>query len=886
MGNTLKNAYPSDTYQYLLWKNNPTERSLFQDEVDDGDTEVHRLTRHVSQYEITESSVDDQSRFMSAYSDANGGCLIIDCTVDMTDDVDLSSSNVKLIFENGGKISVAPTKSINFGTSITGCSFDDTLEQIFEFQGSILVKGVIKLSFWRPEWFGAFPEDNDADVMGKINEFFDGVRDVAPAYPRNWAFQSGKSYRTKEPLKFINTGILGSGMMNGSAFFADSHGDRRGSVQLRNVEGGKIIDAGVTTSGGTATTQCKFFGLQFYGLSGGLDQLDYCVDSSALDLVLFENCGWLYCKYGLQHLKSVPGNAGSWTNCYIVDSVSNSGRVTVNMQTNARFTNLLMENSVCNIEGNAFEPFSIVNSHVENCTINVNSGMFLLEKGGITSSVGIYLGPYVHDSYVWLNQGRNTYMDLGHNNSVRGGARLLEHDSIIPSSIKPMWFQTCSSNGQGILQKNVPWVLSVGVSVDEDSSPFDFKLENAADGSTWKTYSGIVANDTDGTVPAPYYQIWDLAIPENNIFLDYDQPGSRSKIRASRPLNNSPDMSDSYISGSDIDGFKTGGATVTLSSYSDKVRITYTGASTWFFEQWPLLKQGKKYVLVSKFTSVSGGNIPTVYIYGSPTNPNTVYTVTSGPVNIGGNEYLSVVPFSPAMDFPLNIAFGGKAVDCYVNFFAVVEVSDEPEYISNGPPEVGVFYHGDYIKEENMPSNGAEGYVCIKKRTSSIGPTQYGICAVRGDWESGTSYTVGDCVSYLGVAYVCESDTSGTTSPNSDPDWRVLTRAGDGGDMFADRGDAFIRSGGLSNIEIDDAYTARNVDDIIRCDPALGSFSVTLMRSYERFGDRPLYISNIDKINDVTVEGSSEMISGSSTYTLSPSTGITIIPGNSSWEIY
>ena len=48
----------------------------------------------------------------------------------------------------------------------------------------------------------------------------------------------------------------------------------------------------------------------------------------------------------------------------------------------------------------------------------------------------------------------------------------------------------------------------------------------------------------------------------------------------------------------------------------------------------------------------------------------------------------------------------------------------------------------------------------------------------QGAWVSGASYVVDDAVGFSGASYFCINNTSGTTAPNSDPNWALLAAQG------------------------------------------------------------------------------------------------------------
>jgi hypothetical protein len=70
---------------------------------------------------------------------------------------------------------------------------------------------------------------------------------------------------------------------------------------------------------------------------------------------------------------------------------------------------------------------------------------------------------------------------------------------------------------------------------------------------------------------------------------------------------------------------------------------------------------------------------------------------------------------------------------------------------------------------------GAQGPIGPQGVPGPVGPAGL---TWQGTWVSGNSYAVDDAVGYAGASWFCIAPTSGTTPPNSSPDWALLASQG------------------------------------------------------------------------------------------------------------
>jgi hypothetical protein len=81
----------------------------------------------------------------------------------------------------------------------------------------------------------------------------------------------------------------------------------------------------------------------------------------------------------------------------------------------------------------------------------------------------------------------------------------------------------------------------------------------------------------------------------------------------------------------------------------------------------------------------------------------------------------------------------------------------------------------DFINQVGTGSVGPQGPIGPQGVPGPVGPAGL---TWQGAWVSGNSYVVDDAVGYAGASYFCIAPTSGTTPPNSSPNWALLASQG------------------------------------------------------------------------------------------------------------
>lgn len=860
------------------------------------DTPLFRPSVDISKYGITgDLAATDQANFEAALTASAGETLVIDRPVSITSDTTIGATNT-LHFTRGGYLSVSGDAKLVF---TEGCAFNDTTHGIFLFSTAIRVEGVINHPFWRVEWFGSMPNDTDADCGAVVNAMFDHWESSGTGfYPRRFEFRAqfgqGSPYWFTDPLEIK----LRTGSIMNDLVLSSSLGSRWGGACLRSTNGSNVISGGT----GSLVTRVAFRNLQFSGTgTSGADQTSYVVDASIIDLCEFDNCGFFYCNRGL-YMRDGGAGAAIFTNCYFVNLLATSTML-VNAAVNARFVACIFENGPMTMNGNSTEPLTLNSCHVERCSITVPEKTFAMTGPmGSTSSVTITLGPDTCNCYVSYRGSGTFVYDHGHYNQIDGSHRFVETKGI-PSSIKPMAFPSTRDCGKWVLQKSVPWLLSIGVSKDgrtavSPNTDYNFLLYDmapttvagdTADADTFKDYGTITVMDNyTGFIPIWYGQIWDCVTPTTNAFIE---PSHDCDFRATRPKNANPNPVWADVTVNDIDGWYTFAAPDSIvDDGSGNIRIDSSGTDSFSYGQYLDLEAGKTYVIVMKVTNNGGTDLPKLYCNASASSAGTEsYGLEL--VNTTGSEYQAVLMFRPKNANPTLVSFGRDAsshdCDFIINFIAVAELGEGFDFISDGPPACGVFYRGAKIRDDNPLTNGATGYSVVCEAAGNYGAISTGAAMNLGPWVSEGSYTKGDCYSYNSRVYIARTthDTVATVPSLDTTNWKPMETIDADGVYTPDGRELLQYDGGLRSVSKTAAYTASNLDDVIYGDAAGGGFTVTLMALADRTGGRPLAVKNVGASNNVTIDGAgAEEIDGSTTLVLTPGDVAVLHPGSSEWK--
>lgn len=785
MGTLSSPTKVKNIYQRLAFWTSATRQVSVDSGSGSADTPLFRPVMDISAFGITGNLAGtDQANFEAALAAAAGTTLVIDKPVSITSNTTIGATNT-LHFTRSGYLSVADGLYLNFAD---GSEFNDCTHGIFVFAGATKVRGVINHEYWRPEWFGAEADDATADWGEVLNEMYDANEAAGSAgsfYPRVFRFRRGRTYWTTNPLEIkFRTGSLMSDLVLESL-----PGSRWGGAILRSTAGANVISGGT----GSLVTRVAFRGLQFMGTGlYGADQTDPVVDASIIDLAEFDNCGWFYCKRGLY---ARDGGAGAqiYTNCYFVNlSGASTSVYLMDMAMNAKFIACIMENGAMTVNGNITEPLCFVGCHIEACRITVPEARFDLRGGGgTTNGVTIRLKQdSCHCHIEALGGGVYTY-DHGHNNFVKGGYRYFECEGTA-SNVVQMALPASRDCGRMVCQAGVPYILSIGLSLDAYTSGGDSYNPILYDMATTPTsvpdFStatplidfGTIAttgNDT-GYLPVAYRQEWHLLIPTTNAFLE---PSHNMNLRATQPINANPAMTG-FSSDVFTDWQENG--TATLSTSGGKTRFVHvsTGTSAAGYYQTIRCKPFRTYLAIMKITH-SGTDLPQLCVGGLPTAVTQVNSAEFVETETAG-IYQATVLFRNTADKPIVVSFGYSAAphsaDFLIHFVAVVELGEGVRYECDGLPEVGVFYKNDEIIDTKPTTNGANRYICNVESAGTYGDIDKGCALNKGAWSSGASYTRGECVSSVGVVYIARTTHSGVaTAPASDTtNWKLVESPG------------------------------------------------------------------------------------------------------------
>ncbi len=898
---------------------NDSVYSLLVNDIAHKDESIHDVMigdpRKISRYELPYVFVSlhgidgslyatDQSKLEALFSTYPSKDIMVDVPVKISANLTIPATT-SLQFVSDGYFYVASGMKITF---TTGSRFNDADYGIFLFESDVKVEGLINHSYWRPEWFGANPEDIDGNFGGVINEWMGHQKYVrAGAYPNTFRFKSQREYYTTDAVEYKTigdnfattiaiassgatvvfvdttarlasagtvwgiaddaawvsvtyTGVVSSGLlgitynredvglasgvslyrtdayMNDFVLESESSGSRWGGAVLRSAVSGHVINAGVDIGPGMPT-RCAFRGLQFrgHGLYGET-QTDYVVDASRIDLVVFENCGFFYCNYGL-YMQSGGAGAGICTNGYFVN-LTTYNTMMLNVGLNMRMDTCIIENSVCTVHGNSTEPFSLTNCHLEHSTITVPKNTFHFGGPmGSTNSCSFYLMPETCNCRLDIREVGSYVYNFGHNNFVRGGYRFSECEGT-PSNVVNMAYASTREVGQFVLNSGVPWLLSIGISMDGATptpvgTDYEYLLYDMSscyssgwvgDATVYKSYGTIdsSAQNSSRFLPIPYKQQWDCIVPSGNLWI---QPSHDCNFRATRTLNRNPVMRYSDVSGSSISKWHTYSAVASglLEGADGKIRIENTayeapgGYNAWSFGQILKLEYGKTYVALMRVINSSGTHLPELGVNVNVANPGLEYQ-SQELVDIGDGSHMGLLMFRPRNNRPTTISFGRNTaphhVSCDIDYVAVAELGDYTKYLSNGLPNVGVFFKGDTVYDEFPDTNDVSMYLCRSETPGSYGANDVGVAMNKGTWVSSGAYRQGECWKYSTRIYLCRATHSGVlTIPSTDTtNWNPLETIDadgvymvDGNSMFTAVGIAGTNDhGGLTGLGDDD----------------------------------------------------------------------------------
>ncbi len=190
--------------------------SLLVNDVVYKDESIHNVMigdpRKISRYELPyifvslhdidgELRATDQSKFEALLTKYPDKDILVDVPVNITSNITIPAATT-LEFVGDGKLYFTSGVAINF---TDGSTFNDSTTQIFDFAADIRVEGVINHDYWRPEWFGAYPDDTSANFAHVINEMFDHAMDPATTtmwYPSVFRFRNMRTYYTTDPVKY------------------------------------------------------------------------------------------------------------------------------------------------------------------------------------------------------------------------------------------------------------------------------------------------------------------------------------------------------------------------------------------------------------------------------------------------------------------------------------------------------------------------------------------------------------------------------------------------------------------------------------------------------------------------------------------------------------
>lgn len=797
MGTLSSPTKVKNIYQRLAFWTSSTGQVSLDAGKDQADVPLFRPQVDISKYGITGNlAASDQANFEAALSGSAGTTLVIDKPVSITANTTFGATN-NLYFTASGKLVVADGFKLTF---TDGCTFNDCHHTIFDFEGVIKVAGVINQEFWRVEWFGCERDDNTANWGGRINEFFDEIESSGSgAYPNVWRFRAGGTYWTTDPLEIK----LRTGSRMNDLVLESSSASRWGGAILRQTDGdSNVISAGT----GSLVTRVAFRNLQFMGAGlYGADQTVPVTDLSIIDLFEATNCGWFYCKRGL-YMRDGGAGAAIFTNCYFVNlSGASTSVYLMDVAMNAKFVSCILENGLITANGNISEPVSFVSCHIEACRITVPESRFDLRGGsGTTNGVTIVLKQdSCHCHVEALGGGVYTY-DHGHHNYINAGYRYFECEGI-SSNVVQMGFPASRDCGRMILQAGVPYLMSIGLSLDAEtsggSSYHPYLYDMATTPTVVPDFStatplidfGTIATtgNNTGYIPVAYRQEWHLLTPTTNAFVE---PSHLMNLRATRPINANPAMtgfsSDIFTDWQEI-------SAGTLSTVDGKTRFVHVSEGTAAAGYYQIIrcKPFRTYLAIMKVTN-SGDTLPALCVGGLPTAVEQVNSAEFVETETA-DVYLATILFRNTADKPIVFSWGYSAAahnaDFLIHFAAVVEVGDGVRYESDGLPEVGVFYKNDEIIDTKPTTNGASRYYCNVESAGIYGDIDKGCALNKGAWSSGASYTKGECVSSVGVVYIARTTHSGVaTAPASDTtNWKLIESPGADGIGIGDGNSLF-----------------------------------------------------------------------------------------------
>lgn len=714
MGTLSSPTKVKNIYQRLAFWTSATRQVSLDQGKDLADSPLFRPQMDISAFGITGNLAStDQAAFEAALTAAAGTTLVIDKPVSITANTTIAATNT-LHFTRSGYLSVADGIYLNF---TEGCEFNDCTHAIFVFAGVVKVRGVINHEYWRVEWFGAAADDQAANWGEVVNDMYDTNEAAGSSgsfYPRVFRFRRGRTYWTTDPLEIkLRTGSLMNDLVLESL-----PGSRWGGAILRSTAGVNVISGGT----GSLVTRVAFRGLQFMG-SGlyGADQTDYVVDASVLDLVEFSHCGFFYCKYGLQ-IRGGGAGAGLVTNGYFVNLAGATTNVMMlDIAMNMRFVACIMENSVATLNGNSTEPLSFESSHIEACNITVPEQTFAIRGPmGTTNGTTIKLKQDTCNCHVEVRGGGTYVYDLGHNNIVQGGYRFNECTGIA-SNVLQMGFPSTRDAGRMILQKDVPWIISTGISLDGATNSGmpawvsggsytigDLRSYSgivyialtthsgvatlpSVDGTNWAVDSTLngdytfklydmastpipitnyytagtvinfgtieVGSNSTRYIPVWYRQEWNCIIPSTNIFL---QPSHDCNLRATRPLNLNPLMTGYDGGAKTFSDWQENGVADTLSTSGGYTRVEHasSGSSAFNYYQYVKLIPGKTYLAIMKITDNGGTDLPS-FVVGSQASATTgEYNVAEFIETNTADVYIAMLLFRAQGNSPTIFSIG------------------------------------------------------------------------------------------------------------------------------------------------------------------------------------------------------------------------------------
>ncbi|MCA9313245.1 hypothetical protein KDA08_02880, partial [Candidatus Saccharibacteria bacterium] len=143
---------------------------------------------------------------------------------------------------------------------------DDADSKIFNFVGDIKVEGLINHPYWRPEWFGALPEDTDANFGHVINEMFAHSRASSVGfYPKTFRFKSGRTYYTTDPVNYTC-------IQENDAYFTDDYAVGTSGLNVTTTSGFNSTGIFIVLTDTNRWSSCTYTGItatSFEGVTWG-----------------------------------------------------------------------------------------------------------------------------------------------------------------------------------------------------------------------------------------------------------------------------------------------------------------------------------------------------------------------------------------------------------------------------------------------------------------------------------------------------------------------------------------------------------------------------------------------------------------------------------------